>query len=249
MNYLITGATSGLGNAIFKKLSLNVDDNFYLISRNVGDVKSEELNKKNVKVYNTDLRNVKNTQNIVNKILQDANDRIDVLICNAAEGSFGNINEVPTEDFINNLNTNFLSHLVLIKSIYPKMKKNDFGHIINISSGAAVFGFTNTASYSTSKSCMQILIESMYMENIKNNIHTKNIFPGLIDTDFETKNKVYNNIDKIPLFKKKDKNKIAEIIISKMFKKKLNIFCQLNPFLAFIIKVFPAIEKIRKLIL
>ena len=27
MNYLITGATSGLGNAIFKKLSLNVDDN------------------------------------------------------------------------------------------------------------------------------------------------------------------------------------------------------------------------------
>jgi len=40
---------------------------------------------------------------------------------------------------------------------------------------------------------MQILIESMHMENVNNNIYAKNIFPGLINTNFENKNKYYNN--------------------------------------------------------
>ena len=39
---------------------------------------------------------------------------------------------------------------------------------------------------------------------------------------------------------------IAKKVIKNLFSKKLNIFCQPSPFLAFLIKVFPVIEKIRK---
>jgi len=248
MNYLITGATSGLGNELFKNLSLNLSDTFYLISKNESILNSDEFNKDNVKAYHANMRDIVKIQDVANNILRDSGNSIDVLICNAAEGSFGGVHEVPTEDYINNINTNFLSHLILIKSVYPHMKKKKFGHIVNISSGASIFGFTNTSSYSASKSCMQILIESMYMENLKNNIHAKNIFPGLIDTDFDNKNKIYSKIDKIPIFKKRKKNEIAKKILTKIFSKKLNVFCQLNPFLAFLIKVFPIIERLRKFI-
>ena len=128
------------------------------------------------------------------------------------------------------------------------MKLKNFGHIINISSGAGVFGFKDTSSYSISKSCMQILIESIHMENINNNIYAKNIFPGLMNTNFENKNKYYNNKERVFFLKKKETNLIADKIIKNIFSKKLNIFCQLNTITAFIIKLFPILEKIRKII-
>ena len=95
---------------------------------------------------------------------------------------------------------------------------------------------------------MQILIESMHMENVNNNIYAKNIFPGLINTDFENKNKYYNKKEKNSPFKKKETNLIANKIVKNIFSKKLNIFCQLSPMTAFIIKLFPILEKIRKII-
>ena len=128
------------------------------------------------------------------------------------------------------------------------MKLKNFGHIINISSGAGIFGFKDSSSYSISKSCMQILIESMHMENINNNIYAKNIFPGLINTDFENKNQYHNKKEKNSPFKKKETNLIANKIVKNIFSKKLNIFCQLNTIVAFIIKLFPNLEKLRKII-
>jgi len=180
--------------------------------------------------------------------LEDSQNKIDVIICNAAEGAFGTIDDIPTDKFLSNFNVNFFSHLILIKSIYPTMKLRNFGHIINIASGTGIFGFQDTSSYSISKSCMQILIESMHMENINNNIYAKNIFPGLINTDFENKNQYYNKKEKNSPFKKKETNLIANKIVKNIFSKKLNIFCQLNTMAAFIIKLFPNLEKLRKII-
>ena len=248
MNFLITGATSGLGKELFNSLSKNPSYNFFLLSKNIDELNKIKTIKEEVKIYHLDLNETKKTEIIANQILKDSQNRMDVIICNAAEGTFGSINEIHTDKFLNNFNTNFFSHLILIKSIYPTMKSRNFGHIINISTGAGIFGFENSSSYSISKSCMQILIESIHMENINNNIHAKNIFPGFINTNFENKNKYFNKKEKIYFFKKKETNIIANKIVKNIFSKKLNIFCQLNPMVAFIIKLFPILEKLRKII-
>ena len=248
MNFLITGATSGLGKELFNSLSKNPSYNFFLISKNIDELNKIKEIKKEIKIYHLDLNETKKTEIISNQILKDSLNRIDVIICNAAEGTFGSISEIPTDKFLSNFNINFFSHLILIKSIYPTMKSRNFGHIINISTGAGIFGFEDSSSYSISKSCMQILIESIHMENINNNIHAKNIFPGFINTNFESKNKYYNKKEKISFFKKKETNIIANKIVKNIFSKKLNIFCQLSPIFAFAIKLFPRLEKIRKII-
>ena len=79
-------------------------------------------------------------------------------------------------------------------------------------------------------------------------MNTANIFPGLINTDFENKNQYYNKKEKNSPFKKKETNLIANKIVKNIFSKKLNIFCQLNTMAAFIIKLFPNLEKLRKII-
>ena len=248
MNFLITGASSGLGKELFNSLSRNSSYNFFLLSKNIDELKKIKKINKQVRIYHLDLNEIEKTKTIANQILEDSQNKIDVIICNAAEGAFGTIDDIPTDKFLSNFNVNFFSHLILIKSIYPTMKLRNFGHIINISTGAGIFGFKDSSSYSISKSCMQILIESMYMENINNNIYAKNIFPGLINTDFENKNKYYNNKERISFFKKKETNLIANKIVKNIFSKKLNIFCQLNPMVAFIIKLFPILEKLKKII-
>ncbi|MFL2890191.1 MAG: SDR family NAD(P)-dependent oxidoreductase [Pelagibacteraceae bacterium] len=248
MNFLITGATSGLGKALFQRLSEKKDNNFYLISRNKEKLENIKKDYKNVKTYCLNLKDINETKILAKKISVESQNKIDVLICNAAEGGFGNMEDVPFKKYIEDININFFSHLILIKEIYLLMKLNNFGHIINISSGAAIVGIKGSSSYSTSKSAMQILMESMYYENLDKNIHPKNFFPGLINSDFDQKNKTYGHFEKPPIIKKKDINIVAKIIVKKLFKKNLNIFCQPSPFVAFIIKAFPFLEKLRRLI-
>ena len=248
MNFLITGATSGLGKELFNSLSRNSSYNFFLLSKNIDELNNIKKIKEEVQIYHLDLNEIKKTETIANQIIKDSKNKIDVIICNAAEGAFGPINEIPIDKFLSNFNTNFLSHLILIKSIYPGMKSRNFGHIINMSTGAGIFGFEDSSSYSMSKSCMQILIESMHMENINNEIYAKNIFPGYVNTNFENKNKYYKKKEKISFFKKKEARIIADKIAKNIFSKKLNIFCQMSPIFAFIIKLFPRLEKIRKII-
>ena len=181
MNILITGTSSGLGKEIFNELKKDKKNYFFLINR------KSEIKSKNVKTYNVNLSNHRLLKNKIKKIITDSKKRIDLIICNAAQGVFGNVDEIKIKEFKNDMDVNFYSHLLIIKSLLPFMKKNRYGHIINISSGAGIVGLKKSASYSVSKSCMQILIESIHQELVRYNIFSKNIFPGPTKTNFTKK--------------------------------------------------------------
>ena len=233
MNILITGTSSGLGKEIFNELKKDKKNFFFLINR------KSKNNSKNVKNYNVSLSNHRLLKNKIKKIITDSSKRIDLIICNAAQGVFGYLDEIKIKEFKNDMDVNFYSHLLIIKSFLPFMKKNRYGHIINISCGAGIVGLKKSASYSVSKSCMQILIESIHYELIKYNIFSKNIFPGPTKTNFTKKNKYIKH--KVNM-NGENVNKISKIVIKNLFKKKINIFCQKKTFGAFLIKTFPNLK-------
>lgn len=230
MNILITGASSGLGKEIFNELKKNKRNFFFLINRKI------KIKGKNVKNYNVNLSNHKLLKDNIKKVMTDSKKKIDLIICNAAQGVFGYVDEIKINEFKNDMDVNFYSHLLIIKSFLPFMKKNRYGHIINISSGAGIIGLKKSSSYSVSKSCMQILIESIHHELVKYNIFAKNIFPGPTRTNFTQKNKYIKH--KVNMTGA-NVTKISKIIIKNLYKKKINIFCQKKTFGAFLIKIFP----------
>jgi 3-hydroxy acid dehydrogenase/malonic semialdehyde reductase len=233
MNILITGTSSGLGKEIFNELKKDKKNFFFLVNR------KSKNNSKNVKNYNVNLSNHRLLKNKIKKIITDSNKRIDLIICNAAQGVFGYLDEIKIKEFKNDMDVNFYSHLLIIKSFLPFMKKNRYGNIINISSGAGIVGLKKSSSYSVSKSCMQILIESIHYELIKYNIYSKNIFPGPTKTNFTKKNKyIKHKVNMVG----ENVNKISKIVIKNLFKKKINIFCQKKTFGAFLIKTFPNLK-------
>ncbi len=232
MNILITGSTSGIGLEILNQLKKDEKNNFFLISKSI----KKDMIKKNIHSYKLDLSNINLLKKKIKKILKDSNNKIDLIICNAGQGVFGYVQDVSLEQYKKVMDVNFYSHLLIIKSIIPLMKKRKFGHIINIASGAGIVGLEKTSTYSISKSCMQVLIESMHKELQSFNIFSKNIFPGQTKTNFFKKNLYIKHKTKV---QGKNVKKISSLIIKNLFKKKVNIFCQKKTMVSFIIKIFP----------
>jgi len=115
--------------------------------------------------------------------------KIDVLINNAGIGTMGAVEELSVENFINEINTNFIGTVRCTKAVLPYMRKKREGCIINISSvGGKVFNYFS-APYSASKAAIEAFSECLAMEVLPFNIRVAVVEPGVIDTPLQDKAK------------------------------------------------------------
>jgi dehydrogenase/reductase SDR family member 7B len=77
---------------------------------------------------------------------------------------------------------NYFGTIALSKAVLPYMVKQRFGHIVVTSSIAGRFGFPLRSAYSASKQALHGFIETLHLENIKNNIRGSVIIPGRVQT-------------------------------------------------------------------
>ena len=171
--FLITGASSGLGNSLLLHLSEN-GNKIYCLGRS-------NVKNKNVKSVKCDFKNLQNIKIKLNKLL-DTN-KIDYVILNA--GILGKIKKIETikaSELIDILKINVLANKEIIDFIIKKKIKTKL--IIAISSGAALSPKIGWYPYCSSKSAFKFLIESYAHEN--KGRHFINVSPGLIKTKMQT---------------------------------------------------------------
>ena len=234
MNIIITGGLSGLGCNLAKILSENKKNKIFILSK---EKEHNNIFNSNVEILSCDINSFDKVDDRFEKIILSTNNQIDILICNAAiSNSNFDLNEISFEDFHKVINNNFISHVYLIKKTLPIMLSKNKGHIINISSGAGIFGMQKLSAYSSSKSALQSLFEALHFEYKDKNIYFKNFFPGMIKTDFDKKNNIINDNR---LYKKKDPFEAAKFISNNILSKKLNNFYQIKTIVAFILKLIP----------
>jgi len=190
MNYFdgkiiwITGASSGIGEALTKTLS-NYDTKIIISSRNIGElerVKSECNNPENIKILRLDL-----AEN--DKALSWVDDAwslfgsVDILINNGGIGqaslSLETKNEVERKIF----EVNYFGNVALSKALIPKMLKNGGGQIAVVGSIAGKFGQQNLAAYSASKAAVTLYYESLKEELHELPIKIQVVSPGFIKTN------------------------------------------------------------------
>lgn len=216
---MITGATSGIGNATAKIFAKN---GYPLIITGRRKERLEEIKSKLHKKYGIqiitlcfDIMDPRATRKAF-KSLPESWKNIEILINNAglAKGLHA-IHEGRLEDWETMINTNIKGLLYITRLVSPEMVKNKKGHIINICSTAGHEVYPKGNVYSATKFAVNALTKSMRLDLYTHGIRVSQISPGHVEeTEFALvrfegdaeRAKIYN--DFTPLTSKD----VAEII-------------------------------------
>lgn len=184
---LITGATSGIGEACARKFAQGGYD-VIITGRNkqrLAALKMElETGETKVLALAFDVRNRAAATKAI-KSLPTEWAKIDVLINNAGlalglepeyEGDF--------EDWDTMIDTNIKGLLTMTRLIVPKMVERNSGHIINIGSVAGDAAYANGNVYCATKAAVKTFTDGLRIDLASTNIRVTNVKPGLVETHF-----------------------------------------------------------------
>lgn len=184
---LITGATSGIGEACARKFAQGGYDVIITGRRAqlLANLK-KELEAEGVRVLALafDVRNRNAATAAINSLPLEWQ-QIDVLINNAGlalglepeyEGSF--------EDWDTMIDTNIKGLLTMTRLIVPRMVKRDSGHVINIGSVAGDAAYAGGNVYCGTKAAVKTITDGLRIDLAHTSVRVTNVKPGLVETHF-----------------------------------------------------------------
>lgn len=179
-NILITGCSSGVGNMLAKNLS----DDYHVIAvaRRLAKMKEDFEDIDNISLYRIDLSDIDFTKEVIEEIIKD-HGYIPYLINNAGVNVNEEVENLSEEHLLKSFRVNVISPLLIMKKLLPEMKENDFGRIINITSGAPLNNMTGYSAYSASKAALNSLTVTASREYKDSNIKINLMSPGAVHTE------------------------------------------------------------------
>jgi NAD(P)-dependent dehydrogenase (short-subunit alcohol dehydrogenase family) len=180
---LITGASRGFGK-YWAEAFLERGDKVAATSRTI-DHLDDLVEKYGDAVFPVEL-NVNSRENsfqVVNQI-RDHFGRIDVLINNAGYGLFGAIEETTEQEARDQIETNFFGLLWVTQAVLPIMRRQNSGHIIQVSSMLGLITLPVLGLYNASKFAVEGLTETLAAEVAGFGIKVSLVEPNGYSTDW-----------------------------------------------------------------
>ncbi len=180
---LITGASSGIGEATARLLSKNYRLVLCGRRREKLATLSKELDTP-TQILSFDVRDRTEVFSNIKSLPHDW-ENIDVLINNAGNAhGLDLIHEGNTDDWDAMIDINVKGLLYVSKAIIPRMTSRHMGHIINISSIAGLEVYQRGNVYCASKHAVDALTKGMRIDLNEFGIKVTSIDPGLVATAF-----------------------------------------------------------------
>jgi NADP-dependent 3-hydroxy acid dehydrogenase YdfG len=183
---LITGATSGIGEATARILSKK-EYNLILCGRRedrLQKLQQELSSATQVTALSFDVRNHNDVKNAIQSLSGEWKN-IDVLINNA--GNAHGLDPVQTgsiEDWDAMIDINVKGLLYVSREVIPVMTERKTGHIINIGSLAGKEVYPNGNVYCASKFAVDAFTRGIRMDLNAFGIKVTSVNPGLVETEF-----------------------------------------------------------------
>ena len=191
---VITGASRGLGKAIFESLKSNGTDCIGL-ARNADEKKN---------ILECDVSRLDSIKKSANKIKGLCDNRIFALINVAGIASMNLALATPEKKTREIIETNLLGTIFTNQVFAPMLIRNKSGRIINFSTLAVKLGIKGESIYTASKAGVEAFSRTLARELSDFNVTVNCIAPGPIKTDLirgVAENKI-NNIVKQQIFTK-----------------------------------------------
>jgi 3-oxoacyl-[acyl-carrier protein] reductase len=183
---IVTGASRGIGREIALAFAREKANLSLWFEKNAAYTeKAAELScASGVKAISlqADVKSEKAVLSAVEKTLTEFGE-ISVLINNAGVSLPDFIQNSKDSDWDTSIAVNLTGVFLCSKAVIPSMLHNDGGHIINISSIAAIRGVKGGSAYAASKTGVIALTQTIAKEYGKKNIRANCVFPGFHKTD------------------------------------------------------------------
>jgi NADP-dependent 3-hydroxy acid dehydrogenase YdfG len=182
---VITGASSGLGEAAARMLSAE-GATVVLGARRLDRIQTlaNELEKQGAKALalRTDVTIAGQVKELVDSAIEKYG-RLDAIINNAGLMPLSPLERLKIDDWDKMIDVNIKGVLYGIAAVLPIMKDQKAGHIINVSSVAGHKVNPGGAVYSATKTAVRVLSEGLRQEVKPYNIRTTVISPGAVATE------------------------------------------------------------------
>lgn len=173
---LVTGASSGIGEAIARKLTernlvvhaaARREDKLDALAAQTGCIKH--------------VLDVRDTKAIYEHF---ADLPIDILVNNAGVGrGYEQLISASTDDIDATLGTNVTAAVHVLRAVVPGMVERRRGHVVNIGSVAGLYPIQSSI-YGASKGAIRLLAQNLRMELQGSGVRATEICPGRVKTEF-----------------------------------------------------------------
>jgi NAD(P)-dependent dehydrogenase (short-subunit alcohol dehydrogenase family) len=181
--FLITGASSGFGRAIFGAAVAAGHKAVGTVRRDADRPALETLHPERAKTTMLDVTLLDGLEDVVARI-QREHGPVDVLINSAGYGHEGVLEESPLAEMRHQLEVNLFGAVAMMKAVLPSMRERRRGHIINITSMAGYVGLPGIAYYTASKYALEGLSEVLAKEVAGFGVKVTALAPGSFRTDW-----------------------------------------------------------------
>ena len=180
-NFIVTGASGGIGNSIAEKLH---EQGANILATGTRIEKLEDLAKKfnGVKTLKFDISQHEKIEEFINEATEKLGGSLDGIINNAGITKDNLTIRMSLEEWTKVIDINLTSTFLMCKYSIKKMLKNKSGKIVNITSVVGHTGNVGQANYTASKAGIVAMSKSLAIEYAKKNININCISPGFIST-------------------------------------------------------------------
>ncbi len=182
----ITGASTGIGKSLaikFAKKGWQVA----ISARRENLLNEISSQYENIFTFPLDVTNSKNCNVTFQKILEKLK-KVNVCVFSTGTWDPKKNKEIDLDQIEETMKINFFGTVYCIKAVEKYFKNLKDGHISIVSSIAGYRGLPNSTGYGPSKSALNNLTESLYLDFKKFNVRVSLISPGFIKTPMTDKN-------------------------------------------------------------
>jgi NAD(P)-dependent dehydrogenase (short-subunit alcohol dehydrogenase family) len=162
-SWFITGVSTGLGRSLMEAALARGDTVVGTLRNMAARAGIEALAPGRAHVVELDVDDAARAGPAIAEAMALLGGRLDILVNNAAVGSFGPLEECPDEDYRRVMETNFFGLIRVTRAALPHLRASR-GMIVNFSSVAGLVGHAGTGPYNASKFAVEGLSESLAQE-------------------------------------------------------------------------------------
>jgi short-subunit dehydrogenase len=179
---LVTGASSGIGEATARRLARERDAQLVLVARREDRLKALADELGGATVIAADLTD-EAAPALIRDRVQAEHGRLDLLVNNAGAGWAATFEDGGYANVKQTMELNFDAVVRLTEALLPLLRASQPSAIVNVSSTAGRLGRAKTAAYSASKFALAGWTDGLHLEEKRHGVHVGLVLPGFVATE------------------------------------------------------------------